>query len=366
MKMNEKSYIVVPNVAFAFGSEYHLNKDEFMVYAHLQFMKQVGLDNVTVTTVEMLVAGLGWETSKKSRDKANMAKILQSLEEKRYIKIDCDGEITKSILKIHHNQDLKEAVVETTVDWKNKPFVFKGYTQITGKEYNLAENNGYHMMVISYIKWRINAQFQYSISFKEWEAVLGVSDKTARTIIDKCESFINKISGDFYIDANGKVKQETNTYELITRKQETSVKSNLNRINQEVRNLTELEKKREECIDDYIVSNNDIFMQIFDMRTRIQFEGYKAWRETTCKVAKEAGQIKINKIKASPKNNYAGKKAIERLEKQYQEYLEERRKYNEMTEIMMENFIADYSEYVPPRKNKGTKVEFDISDFIDD
>ncbi|MFP3344677.1 hypothetical protein R0J87_19565, partial [Halomonas sp. SIMBA_159] len=67
MKMNEKFFITVPNVAFAWGTDYHLTTDEFMLYSHLQFMRQGSQWNQTYTSVDMIIYFLESETKNKQR-----------------------------------------------------------------------------------------------------------------------------------------------------------------------------------------------------------------------------------------------------------------------------------------------------------
>lgn len=146
---NKKSYVIIPNVAFGFGTRYHLNKDEFMMFVHLQLMKQIGLENTTVTMVDILVKGLKWETSTKSRDKKRVVDTLEGLKNKGYITIEHGGKILKDILVITINKEMEKHEAETKVEWKENPFVWKGFTRIYYDKYNLAENNGYHLLVIS-------------------------------------------------------------------------------------------------------------------------------------------------------------------------------------------------------------------------
>lgn len=354
LKMRKDSFAIVPNVAFGFGGDYHLTKDEMMVYVHLQFVKHVGLENTTRTYVDMLIDDLGWGTSTPSRDKKNMVSILETLENKGFIKIDSDGKISKSLLTITINEEMKSKEVETVVDWKEKPFNFKGFTKITGDNYNLAEGNGYKMIVIAYVLWRANAQFKYQIAFKEWESVLGVTDKTARVIIDDCDSIINKQSGDFYKDEHGQLKQEPNTYTV--KSQKSDVKSTVGKIETEVKTTSTLDKKREQVTDIKVMSDDDIFKQIFDKKTFIKFEGYKVWKETECKVVKEAGQAKINAMKAS-KNAIAGEVA-DRLENEYQEHLAEQNKKQEWLERQIANH--DMDDIWIPSYEKKEESFFDI------
>ena len=73
----------------------------------------------------------------------------------------------------------------------------------------------------------------------------------------------------------------------------TSVKPDLKEIETENKNLTILEKEREKVTDENVLLDGDVFKQIFDKNTFIEFKGYKAWKETTCDYVKKAGQKKF-------------------------------------------------------------------------
>ncbi|NUJ17347.1 hypothetical protein FKN04_12230 [Bacillus glycinifermentans] len=184
----------LPNVVFAFGTEYHLTTDEIMVYTHIQFAKSVGMMNteITRTTVDMLIDDLGWWTTKESRDRSKMIKILEALEKKGYIKIETTNKkLAKGILTITIISEMRGVKAESSVSWKERSFEFFGYTEIYGDDYNLAEKNGQKLMVIAYVLWRSGLK-GYKIANKEWELVLAVTDKTARRIVEN--TAVEKVS----------------------------------------------------------------------------------------------------------------------------------------------------------------------------
>ncbi|XYK94948.1 hypothetical protein ABEV81_06500 [Bacillus paranthracis] len=367
---NKKSYAIIPNVAFGFGTEYHLSDDEFMMFVHLQFMKQIGLENTIVTMIDMLVAGLEWNTSTKSRDKKRVVDALRGLESKGYIIIAFKEKITRDILTITINKEMENREGKTVVDWKEKPFIFKGYTRISYDKYNLAESNGQHLMIIAYITWRENAKFIYRIAYKEWESILNVSDKTARDKIAECASFITKITGDGYLDEQGQYKQEANTYEITTRKQTPSVASKVEKTEEEFKKLAILENEIVKVTDKNVLTDEGIFKQIFDKNTKWRFNGYKIWKETTCPHVKQAGQKKIDAMRKSP--NTIASEVADRLEREYQEHLEYQKKQSEWFEAMETNQKSDDlfwedggGEWTSSYK-KTEKSNFDFTDFLDD
>lgn len=212
--MTEDNYIQIPNVAFGFGTECKLNNDELKVFAYLQFMKNVGTMNIR-THVTIIVEDLGWTTSKASRDNAKAGKALEGLRDKGYITLSFNGDVKKNALAIEINDEMKKVVAESTVDWKTKAFKFSGYTEIKANEYNLAEENDYHLAIMTYHKWRENLEkkygFKYDICDKEWCEVLELGMTRTREIINDC-TFLTKVSGKKYQDENGQWKQETNHY----------------------------------------------------------------------------------------------------------------------------------------------------------
>lgn len=351
--MTTDSYIQIPNVAFGFGTEYKLNDDELKVFAYLQFAKQVGT-MVVRTNIEIIIEDLNWETTSASRDKKKVAKALSNLSEKGYITITFkDGaknDVKKENFMVTINDVMKSVEVKSEVDWKQKPFTFKGYTEIKASEYNLAEKNDYHLIVMAYHNWRNNAQFEYAICDKEWCEVLELGMTRTREIINDC-AFLTKVSGKRYQDETGQWKQETNQYV-----KSMSIKTNLKETETTNKNLTVLEKEHEKVTDENVLLNEDIFKQIFDKQTFIKFKGYKAWKETTCDHVKKAGQKKFEILEK------AGQSWVrEKLEKEYQEGLRNKEIIDRMMEIHMNDFEG-YEEFQPSYKPK--KIE--ENNFFDD
>ncbi|MGW8788300.1 hypothetical protein, partial [Heyndrickxia sporothermodurans] len=351
LKMAKKTKAKLPNVAFGFGTKYHLTADEVMVYIHIQFAKQVGLmdSEITRTTIDMLIDDLDWWTSKESRDRSKMIKILESLEKKGYIKIESTNEkLAKGILTITIIAEMREVKVESSVSWKEKSFKFFGYTEIYGDDYNLAEKDGQKMMVISYVLWRSGVE-GYKIANKEWELVLGVSDKTARDIVDNTP--VVKISGAKYKDDNGQFKQETNSYVLD---KNISIKNKMKKPEHSATNKSYLEKLRENVTDVNVLTDDEVFEQIFSKNKFIEFNGYKVWRETSCPIVKEQGENKFAKLRES-----GNEWVQEKLENEYQERLAHKRRIQEMMEqqIPSDDDIWYQEEFNPSYKRKEDTID---------
>ena len=356
MKMTTDNYIQIPNVTFGFGTEYKLNSDELKVFAYLQFAKQVGT-MVVRTNIEIIIEDLNWETTSASRDKKKVAMALSNLSEKGYITITfkegAKNDVKKDNFTVTINDVMKSVEVKSEVDWKQKPFTFKGYTEIKASEYNLAEKNDYHLTVMAYYNWRNNAQFEYAICDKEWCEVLELGMTRTREIINDC-TFLTKVSGKRYQDETGKWKQETNQYV-----KSMSVKTNLKETETTNKNLSFLEREREKVTDENVLLNEDIFKQIFDKQTKFDWDGYKAWKETICDHVKQAGQKKIDAMLKSSKEG--AKYVVEKLEKEYQERLKSKERAHRMMEIHMNEFEG-HEEFQPSYKPK--KIE--ENNFFDD
>ncbi|PEE73596.1 hypothetical protein COM81_27800 [Priestia megaterium] len=369
MKMNnEKSYAVLPNVAFGFNTDYQLNNDETLMFIHLQFMKQYGLVDTVRTTLDMLIEDVDWVTKTPSRDRNRVIKALENLRSKGYISLSFKEKISKGTLTVTINKSIEKQVATSTVDWKSNPFEFKGFTKIMCEEYNLAENNGYYLIAIAYTKWRENATYKWKICNKEWEAVLGVTDKTARKILDNCHPFITKFTGQKYKDEQGHIKQEANTYKIQCC---NSVKPDLEVIDKEVKSLSFLDNMKRKVSDSKVIESKGIFNQIFDKNTKIEFGGYKIWKETKCEIVKKAGQTKIDKMNASTRHDgYAGR-VVKELDEQYQEYIKNQNAQMDRIRLMAQKHveelegIGEYSEFTTSYKRKD-REEKDITAFLDE
>ncbi|WP_223553213.1 hypothetical protein [Lysinibacillus sphaericus] len=362
MKMNEKIDIVIPNVVFAWGSQYHLTTDEFMLYAHLQFMKQVGQWNQTRTSVDMIIQYLGWQTKNKQRDKSGVIANLSSLEEKGYIKIECDGDIKKTFFTVKQIQEPLSVDFIVELDEDGKKRTFKGYTKISGRFYNLANNEGRALMVIAYITWR--KKINYDIPKSEWVKVLGTSKSTVEnSFMDYKERFLNVEEGDYYQNEQGQIRQETNSY-AISDKQETFIE--LKEIEEKYKGGNYLDKMKEKVTDNIVQSDNKIFMQIFDKGTYIEFEGYRVWSESECEFTKREGQKKIDRMLASKKNDCYASKVVTSLERKYQEYLEQRKQQREWSKMLIDEHVAEWVEFDETPYVKPKTITKDFTAFLDD
>jgi len=361
MEMTKNYEILVPNLAFAWGTSYHMTTDEFLLYTHLQFMRQGSQWNLTLTSVDMIIHYLKLGTKNKHRDKEKVVGILNELTKKDYITIDCAGNIKKDFFAVNQNQEVLSPDFEIENGDKRK---FKGYTKITGQSYNLARNDGRALMTITYINWRNN--IDYKVPKSEWCKVLGVTKSTLEDSFKVYQSrFLKVIQGEYYLNNEGQVRQRTNSHVI----EDKNIKSvNLIEQHQIQRQTVTLENYRNQVTDNYVKDNEDVFMQIFDKKTYMEFKGYKAWRETNCKIVKMNGQTKIDAIKNSKKKG-AGF-VISKLETDYQEYLQHKKKQLELMQRHHESESTEHpaeecwqEEYSTSYKKKE---RVDILQFLDD
>lgn len=364
LKINKGKFVQIPNVAFGFGTDYKLNDDELKVLAYLQWMKNVGTMNVR-THVTIIVEDLGWTTTKASRDNTRVANALENLASKGYTTLSFNGDIKKNALAIEINiEEMKSAEAESTVDWRERPFKFSGYTEVSKDEYNLAVEHDYHLTVMAYHNWRANLD-GYAIADQEWAEVLEFKTvKQARAIISDCD-FLTKISGAYYQDNNGQMKQETNQYVKTAQ-----VKSSVAEIESANKSVTYLEKQRQKVTDIFVSHDDEVFGQIFDKTKRLEWKGYRAWKETECDVVKKAGQAKIESILKNEK----GKFVVERLENDYQSWLSNQKRaeahMKRMEESMDDSDFENEAMWQERMERvrearKEKQKESDIMDFLD-
>jgi len=364
MKMNEKFKITVPNVAFAWGTQYHMTEDEFMLYSHLQFMRQSSQWNQTFTSVDMIIQYLGLETKNKHRDKEKVIGNLNRLVEKGYITIDCEGDMKKIFFVVKQVQEIlsTKLVVEFEEDGKNRKFM--GFTKINGEQYNLANNEGRALMTITYISWRNN--INYKVPKSEWVKVLAIAKSTLENSFnDYKERFLQVFEGNYYNNEQGQTRQETNSHAISDMKNQTA---NLEVKAEKVKSESYLDKLRSKVTDITVMSDDEIFMQIFDKKTFIKFKGFKVWKETNCPIVKASGQKKLDAMRAS-ENLIAGE-VVDKLEREHQEHLLNQKQQSksmeqQMLRLNMGDECMPSEEFISSYIMKEKPVS-DITDFLDD
>lgn len=221
-------YYRLPNVSRAYDSEYYLTDVEIAVLVQIGVNVTAFDTNITKTNVDMLNAELQIDKNI-SRGRDKVSESIESLQQKGYIKVDYIGKDIKDspFLTIHILHDLKD-VLATQDGIK-----FTGYTPVTKKVLDLAKQGkpikfGQRLKVLTHIAWRSELELpsgkKYSISFKEWENVLGVVPSTAKSNIKKLEEegiieilhgeYKRNEDGSLYYAEDGRPRQERNTYFL--------------------------------------------------------------------------------------------------------------------------------------------------------
>ncbi|MFP3321987.1 hypothetical protein R0K05_02730 [Planococcus sp. SIMBA_160] len=362
MKMNEKFFITVPNVAFAWGTDYHLTTDEFMLYSHLQFMRQGSQWNQTYTSVDMIIYFLESETKNKQRDKNKIIKNLEKLVEKGYVTIECNGSIKKDFFLVKQVQEILSSEYIVEIEENNVKRKFKGFTKVTGEQYSLANNEGRALMTIAYVTWR--NKIDYKIPKSEWTKVLSIAKSTLEiSFNDYQDRFLMVTEGSYYLNELQQVRQETNSHAITdVRKKPVDLASKTKGPKHE----EYLDSLRSRVSDIKVLDDNEVFMQIFDKNTFIRFKGFRVWKETKCLIVKESGKKKIESMRAS-ENQYSSK-AVDKLEIEYKEYQNNKANSERLAAQHISSEEGDVNssfnhEFYSSYKKKKSR---DITAFLDD
>ena len=227
---NKESFVMLQHRMFAVGTEFWCTNDEKLVYAELWLLQNIGLmesirkenDRVVLTHIDILTSQLGWIVpSKESRGRTRTAEALNGLMSKGYIMINRNDKVTNKTrdalyITLPYFDVEGDKGLKIDVPFASTQRNYYGFIKIESSIYNFLKED-YDLTLYAYANWREQATFEYRISFLEWSHVLGVSERQARTIIDKSDA-IFKQSG--YYNPLTK-KQETNGYS--TNKDKTNV-----------------------------------------------------------------------------------------------------------------------------------------------
>lgn len=215
---NEKKFVAIPNRVFAFESNSFLTNDEIEVFYQLCVNATARNPRLAKVNVALLNDIIEFDISNSSRSKKRVRDALLCLQEKGYIKMAFSDSGLKNTtylevsLPAPTDQLYKEKV-------KSGSWTYMGFTKVTDEMYERAETID-QLKVLIYVDWRSFSQAEeevkYAISYKEWEAVLGVSHATAVNIIKDCEreGLIYVKHGQYYTTLDGQVRQETNEYSI--------------------------------------------------------------------------------------------------------------------------------------------------------
>lgn len=286
---NRESFVMLQHRMFAVGTEFWCTNDEKLVYAELWLLQNIGLmesisgenDRVVLTHIDILTSQLGWIVpSKESKGRTRTAEALNGLMSKGYITINRNYEITNKTrdalyITIPYFDVKGDEGLVIDVPFANTQRNYYGFIKIESSVYNLLKAD-YDLTLYAYANWRGQASFEYRISFLEWSYVLGVSERQARTIIDKSDA-IFKQSGYYNPETN---QRETNKYS-----------TNKNKI-EEKETISNWEKK----VKDQVVpnENNEVVTSGLEFQSQIPYDEEEELLDETLKSNKIIDSIMKN------------------------------------------------------------------------
>lgn len=299
---NKESFVMLQHRMFAVGTKFWCTNDEKLVYAELWLLQNIGLmesireenDRVILTHIDILTSQLGWIVpSKESKGRTRTAEALNGLMSKGYIVIDLNDEITNKTrdtlyITLPYFDVEGEEGLKIDVPFANTQRNYYGFIKIESSIYNFLKTD-YDLTLYAYANWREQATFEYRISFLEWSYVLGVSERQARTIIDKSD-VVFKQRG--YYNPVTK-KQETNGYS--TNKDKTT------KIVEEKETVSNWEKK----VKDQVVANenNEVITSGLEFRSAEPYDEEESILERMFKGDKIIESMMKNVLDKDVKND---------------------------------------------------------------
>ncbi|TMN23158.1 hypothetical protein [Lentibacillus cibarius] len=203
-------YVMFPLRMFSYEHEGFIDKketDALLVFFILGKLSNFHDRTKTFCNIEMLDGMLNLDPNSKKRSRKRVIDALEVLELKGYIRMKYEGELSKApIIEIETIQEH-----ETTVSGGS---TYSGYVKVFEDVFEHADGDGKLFKILIYTLWRQN--IDYSISYKEWSKVLGVTEVTAKSQIKryKEQGKIIVESGSRYRDEQGQVRQEMNSYSV--------------------------------------------------------------------------------------------------------------------------------------------------------
>ncbi len=306
--MEKKDFFVaIPNKMFAFETDLFVSDDEFLLFYHLGTIVQARNKMLVIVNIDLLSSMLNRIDTNTSRVKNKVKIALLGLETKGYISIKYyDTKLNNSTLLYITLVDKKHSIYVKDVkcgSWK-----YVGFTMVTEEMFNKT-SNARELKVLTYILWR--STIEYSISYYEWEKILGVSHATAVNIIKECQSkgSIVKQRGDYYTTACGDIRQETNRYSI---KETEDVKENkislLKEINTITKSMSAEDSSNEERPNKWFYTGDESKLDVDDMYIYLT---------TNCPVLKKHADKRINGLIKTP----TGRAVFDNLKQKAEERL---------------------------------------------
>ncbi|MFE4073406.1 hypothetical protein [Peribacillus sp. YIM B13477] len=250
MKTNE-FYVMFPVKMFSYNDESFFieNSDAFLLYFVLGKLSTFQDRTKVLCNVQMLGAMVTLD-NRKSRSTQRIIDALKTLELQGYVQIKHEGEKLQDspLLEITLLEDFSESVSGNTK--------YSGFIKVTEDLFNIADNDSKLFKVLIYVVWRFN--IDYAISFREWENVLAMSERTVKRLIQgyEKEGKLKVIHGQHYRDEKGKVRQYMNKYlvPVVKEKKEKQSPQPVQRI--EAETVTKFKEIQEEEIEVQPVPDN--------------------------------------------------------------------------------------------------------------
>jgi hypothetical protein len=325
-KKNEEKFVAMPNCMFAFDTEFYVTDEEFLLFYYLGTIVQVRNPQLVLTNIELLTSIMVSFDSNSSRRKSKIKKALLSLETKGYISITHTSSEIKNTTSLEICLiDLKHPIYTNSV--QSGAWTYKGFTQITENMYSRVEN-GKQLKIISYVSWR--SQISYRISYNEWERVLDVSHQTAVKLISECQKkgLILKKRGDYYTNAAGEIRQETNGYEINNKKsKDFNLAKEINtNVKSENKSMMSVEVRTHNWFktgDDSKLNDND----------------FEVYLTSKCSVLKEHANKRIAGLQKSEGGAQLVKNKMEKAKKRKQQTTFDKKKLPDRQREMLEDML---------------------------
>lgn len=207
-----KFYVMYPVRFFSYENPGFIDKNEtdaMLVFFILGKLSNFHERTRSFVNVSLLDGLLRLDPKSPTRSRKRIVTALEVLEQKGYItmKYDSNERICSAPL-------IEVQVIDKQESSLSGASKYDGFVKVTEELFELANGDGKLLKILVYTLWRQN--IDYSISFKEWSKVLGVSEKTARNLIKQYEEHGKLVvqHGEHYRDEKGKVRQAMNKYRI--------------------------------------------------------------------------------------------------------------------------------------------------------
>lgn len=348
----EEKFVRIPLKMFAYGTEHYVTDDEIAVYYELGFHcwgRDVSVSNINV---ELLHARLEWHNGKN-----RIIEALSGLRTKNYIAYNCDDVKAITYLTINMPR-VKSKLYEDKV--KVGGTTYTAWEGINETIMNACKqdkaNTGRRLKVLTYVLWR--SKIGYRIAYEEWENVLQVSESTAKRLIKRLkeEGLINVVSGKYYTDLFGNVRQEINKYDVTKSKveDENSYKPTETEKHRKMMKVAELLLK---TTDERVHKRTNLL----EYGSTLDVEDMVIYMTTECLIVKKIGKERYNAISKSLEGREMVESWRQKAKKEIENPSKKKVKPNEVTPYVDTNnsidmYIFDYDDYESPEEKEKNQI----------